>query len=107
MDTETKNHCEPLASGEGYYQVTQEKSNEKKEGLEHEHDHHHAARRVIKHLASQIDEPNELDIDDRRLARTVRDAGEYSYGVIACEVWALEVRRKFVHCRAFEFNDLI
>lgn len=48
---------------------------------------HH--RRVIKHLASQILDPLELLIDDRRLSRAVRDAGEFSYGVIACEVWLI------------------
>ena len=55
--------------------------------------HHH---RVIKHLASQIMDPLELSIDDRRLSRAVRDAGEFSYGVIACEVWLLNADNKLV-----------
>ena len=65
--------------------------------LSHHHDqHHHHHHRVIKHLASQIMDPEELSIDDRRLSRAVRDAGEFSYGVIACEVWLLDDDEKLV-----------
>ncbi|CAB9513257.1 HPP family [Seminavis robusta] len=82
------------ATEEKYHQVAQENNADEQSQSHHQHDHehhhHHAARRVIKHLASQIDDPDELNLDEQRLARAVRDAGEFSFGVVACEVWALE-----------------
>jgi len=59
------------------------------QGTAYHHHHHHHHHRVISQLASQVSDPEELCIDDRRLFRAVRDAGEYSSGILACEVWLL------------------
>lgn len=72
------------------------------------HEHRHHADRVIRHLASQVSDESELGIDERRLSRTVRDAGEYAYGVIACEVWMLNEDDKLVRPRGgWWHNDKI
>lgn len=72
--------------GNGQQQGT-EKPEQSQPGHHHE-DHHHL--KIIKHLASFVEDADELNIDEQRLARAVRDAGEFSYGVVACEVWTLE-----------------
>lgn len=47
-------------------------------------------QRYIKELSSALSEPQELTVDEQLLAGVIREAGEYSFGVAAVEVYSFE-----------------
>jgi len=47
-------------------------------------------QRYIKELSSALSEPQELTVDEQLLAGVIREAGEYSFGVAAVEVYLFE-----------------
>ena len=58
------------------------------------------ARRYIRHMASLVQDPIELDLDERRLQNSVREAGEHSLGVDAITVFCLdEDTGRLVHAK--------
>ena len=50
-------------------------------------------QRYIKELSSTLSEPQELTVDEQLLAGVIREAGEYSFGVAAVEVYLFEDAR--------------
>ena len=71
---------------EGQQQDDQKSASREDKTADQSHSSYHP---VIRYLSSKLEDHEELNVDAKRLSRAVQDAGEYSRGVLACEVWLI------------------